>query len=96
VETLLQFGSLALELILILLPSLHQASLQILGGIIAIIGGFILLIIGILIIVLIVGAAIFLLPAIIVGIIIWFFTGSLFYAGVAFLIIALISLVRRK
>jgi len=90
-----QLAVLLIQQLFLLLPLLQQSYLQIVGGIIAIIGAFILVVIGILIIVLIVGAAIFLLPAIIVGIIIWFLTGSFFYAGIAFLIIALISLVRR-
>ncbi|MGI0091679.1 MAG: hypothetical protein ACREBS_08220 [Nitrososphaerales archaeon] len=67
--------------------------LGILSGIADIFGGFILLIIGILVIILIVGVLIVLLPAIIVAIIVWFLTGSIFYAGIAFLIVAIISLV---
>ena len=69
------------------------AQLGILSGLADIFGGFILLIIGILIIILIVGVLIVLLPAIIVAIIVWFLTGSIFYAGIAFLIVAVISLV---
>ena len=66
---------------------------HVLGGIADFFGFVILLVIGILIIVLVVGLAIFLLPAIIVVAIVFFLTGSFFYAGIAFLIIALISLV---
>jgi uncharacterized membrane protein YkgB len=66
---------------------------RILTGIADILGGVILLIIGILIIVLLVAAAIVLLPAIIVAVIVWFLTGSFLYAGIAFLVVALISLV---
>jgi hypothetical protein len=66
---------------------------QILTGLADLFGGIILIIIGILVIVLIVSVAIVLLPAIIVAIIVWFLTGSIFYAGIAFLIVALISLV---
>ena len=66
---------------------------KILTGIADLFGGIILLVIGILIIVLLVSVAIVLLPAIIVAIIIWFLTGSFFYAGIAFLVVALISLV---
>jgi len=62
----------------------------ILSGIADTFGGLILLIIGILIIVLIVAAAIVLLPAIIVAVVIWFLSGSLLYAGIAFLIVAVI------
>ena len=68
-------------------------SLGILSGIWDLIGGFIPLVIGVLIIVLIVGLAIILLPAIIVAVVVWFLTGSFFYAGIAFLIVAVISLV---
>jgi hypothetical protein len=65
----------------------------ILTGVADIFGAVILLVIGILVIILIVGAAIVLLPAIIAAIIVWFLTGSFFYAGIAFLVVALISLV---
>jgi hypothetical protein len=66
---------------------------RILTGFTDLFGGIILLVIGILVIVLIVAAAIVLLPAIIVAVLIWFLTGSFFYAGIAFLIVALISAV---
>ncbi len=66
---------------------------RILTGLADIFGGLILLVIGILIIVLLVAAAIVLLPAIIVAVLIWFLTGSFFYAGIAFLVVALISAV---
>ena len=66
---------------------------RILHGLADLFGGIILLVIGILIIVLLVAAAIVLLPAILVAILVWFVTGSFFYAGIAFLIVALISLV---
>lgn len=66
---------------------------RILTGVADIFGGLILLVIGILIIVFIVAAAIVLLPAIIVAVLIWFLTGSFFYAGIAFLVVALISIV---
>ncbi len=64
-----------------------------LTGIADLFGGAILLIIGVLIIVLVVAAAIALLPAIIVAVLVWFLSGSFFYAGIAFLVVALISLV---
>jgi hypothetical protein len=64
----------------------------ILTGIADLFGGIILLVIGILVIVLIVAAAIILLPAIIVAVIVWFLTGSFFYAGIAFLVVALLGL----
>jgi hypothetical protein len=66
---------------------------RILTGFADIFGGLVLLVIGILIIVLLVAAAIVLLPAIIVAVLVWFLTGSFFYAGIAFLVVALISLV---
>ncbi len=66
---------------------------RILTGIADVFGGLILLVIGVLIIVLLVAAAIVLLPAIIVAVLVWFLTGSFFYAGIAFLVVALISLV---
>ena len=62
----------------------------ILSGLADTFGGLILLVIGILIIVLIVAAAIVLLPAIIVAVVVWFLSGSLLYAGIAFLIVAII------
>jgi len=64
------------------------------GGLLDIILLAVLLFIGLLIIVLIAEALLFVLPAAIIGFIVWFLTGSLFLAGVAFLIVALISLVR--
>jgi hypothetical protein len=66
--------------------------LQIFAGALGILGSIVLVIIGILVIVLIVGALIVLLPAIIVAIIVWFFTGSFFLAGIAFLVVAIISI----
>ncbi len=57
-----------------------------------VLGGFVFLVIGILIIIP-VGALIVFLPAVIVSVIVWFLTASLFLAGIAFLIVALISIV---
>ena len=89
---------LALEVFLIsVLQGLPNAPMyigqRILTGIADLFGGIVLLVIGVLIIVLLVAAAIVLLPAIIVAILVWFLTGSFFYAGIAFLVVALISLV---
>jgi hypothetical protein len=75
-------------------PTIQQSSLGILSGFADLIGGAIPLVIGILVIVLVVGAAIILLPALLVGLVIWFLTGSFFYAGIEFLIVAAISLVK--
>ena len=66
---------------------------RILNGFADLFGGIVLLVIGVLIIVLLVAAAIVLLPAILVAVLVWFLTGSFFYAGIAFLVVALISLV---
>ncbi len=65
---------------------------RILNGIADLFGGVLLLVIGVLIIVFIVAAAIVLLPAILVAVLVWFVTGSFFYAGIAFLVVALISI----
>jgi hypothetical protein len=56
----------------------------------------ILLVIGLLILVLIIKVIFLFLPAAIVAIVVWFLTGSLFWAGVAFLIIAVISIIGRR
>jgi hypothetical protein len=65
---------------------------RILTGIADLFGGIILFIIGILIIALIIAAAIVLLPAIIVAVVVWFLTGSFFYAGIAFLVVAVLGI----
>lgn len=65
---------------------------RILNGLADLFGGIILLAIGVLIIVFVVAAAIVLLPAILVGFLVWLVTGSFFYAGIAFLVVALISI----
>jgi membrane-associated HD superfamily phosphohydrolase len=67
-------------------------SIGILSGVWDLIGGFIPLVIGILIIILVVGLAIIVLPAIIVAAVVWFLTGSFFYAGIAFLVVAVVSI----
>jgi len=69
--------------------------LSILGGILGFLGFVVLLVIGILVIIMLAGLLIVLLPAILVAIIIWFFTGSLFFAGIAFLVVALLSLITK-
>jgi len=55
----------------------------------------VLILIG-LVIIMVVGALLFLLPAAIIAGIVWFLTANEVYAGIAFLIIAIISLTRRK
>ena len=54
-----------------------------------------LLLIGIALILLIVKIMYFILMATIIAFVVWFITGSLFWAGVAFLIVAFISLLKR-
>jgi hypothetical protein len=79
--------------LLFVVPLVSQPlSLGILSGVWDLIGGFIPLVIGILIIILVVGLAIIVLPAIIVAVVVWFLTGSFFYAGIAFLIVAVVSI----
>jgi hypothetical protein len=82
--------------LLSLIQALSSAPLfvgeRLLNGIADLFGGIILLIIGVLIIVFIVAAAIVVLPAILVAVLVWFVTGSFFYAGIAFLVVALISI----
>jgi hypothetical protein len=56
----------------------------------------ILLVIGIVIIIIIAKVLLFVLPAAIVAAVVWFLTGSLFYAGIAFLVIAFLSVLKRK
>jgi len=71
-------------------PSQLSIIPPILTGLPDVFGGLVLLIIGILIIILVVAAAIVLLPAVIVGVVVWFLSGSFLYAGIAFLIVAAI------
>jgi hypothetical protein len=65
---------------------------RLLNGVADLFGGIILLVIGVLIIVFVVAAAIVLLPAILVAVLVFFVTGSFFYAGIAFLVVAVISI----
>lgn len=60
-----------------------------------IIAAGILVLIGI-IVIMVVGALLFFLPAAVVAGVVWFLTSNELYAAVAFLIIALLSLTRRK
>lgn len=57
---------------------------------------FVLIIIGILILALIVGTLIHWFPAVIVAILIWFFSGSLLWAAVAFVVIAILMIAFRR
>jgi len=57
----------------------------------------VLLAIGLIIIIVIAKVLLFFLPAAIIAVVIWFLTDfSLFWAGVAFLIVAFISIAKRK
>jgi hypothetical protein len=76
-----------------LLAFLANDPLQLFSGFIGLLGLVVLVIIGILVIVLVVGVLLVLLPAIIVAVVVWFFTGSFFFAGIAFLVVAIISIV---
>ena len=72
------------------------AILRILGSISMtdIIALFVLVIIGI-IVILLIRLLLMLIPAVLFAILVWFFTGSLFWAGVTFLIIASLSILRK-
>jgi hypothetical protein len=65
------------------------------SGIETIVAFGVLVLIG-LIIIMVVGALLFLLPAAVIAGVVWFLTGNELYTGIAFLVIALISLTRRK
>lgn len=62
----------------------------------ALIALIVLVVIGLAIIVLVVGSIILFLPAAIIAFVVWFLTGDLFLAGVAFLIIAVLMIVFRR
>jgi len=68
---------------------------QVLGPLLDVAFLFLLLVIGLVIIILLAKVLLFVLPAAIIALVVWFFTGSIFWAGVAFLVIALLSLLRR-
>lgn len=70
-------------------------ALQVLGPLYDVVFLILLLVIGLVIIVLLAKVLLFVLPAAIIAFIVWFLTGSIFWAGVAFLVVALISLLRR-
>jgi len=74
-------------------PPLSLPGLPFLFEVIALL---ILLVIGLIIIIVIAKVLLFFLPAAIIAIVVWFLSGSWFWAGVAFLIIAFISVAKRK
>lgn len=71
------------------LPSLPTLLLEIIALLI-------LLAIGLIIIIVIAKVLLFFLPAAIIAIVVWILTESWFWAGIAFLVIAFISVTRRK
>ena len=54
----------------------------------------ILVIIGI-IIILLIRLLLMLIPAVLLALVVWFFTGSLFWAGITFLVIAALSILKK-
>jgi hypothetical protein len=54
----------------------------------------VLVIIGI-IIILLIRLILILIPAVLLAIVVWFFTGSLFWAGITFLVVAALSLLKK-
>ena len=54
----------------------------------------VLVIIGI-IIILLIRLLLMLIPAVLLAIVVWFFTGSLFWAGITFLVIAALSILKK-
>ena len=65
------------------------------SGIETIVALGVLVLVGI-IIIMVAGALLFLLPAAIIAGVVWYLTGNQFYTGIAFLVIAVLSLTRRK
>jgi len=55
----------------------------------------VLVLIGI-IIIMVAGALLFLLPAAVIAGVVWYLTGNQLYTGITFLVIAVLSLTRRK
>jgi hypothetical protein len=55
----------------------------------------VLVLVGI-IIIMVAGALLFLLPAAVIAGIVWYLTGNQLYTGIAFLVIAVLSLTRKK
>ena len=56
---------------------------------------FLLVIVGLAIIILMAKVLLFILPGAMIALVIWFLTGSLLWAGIAFIVVSVISLVRR-
>jgi hypothetical protein len=56
----------------------------------------VLVVIGLLIIIFVVGSLIMFLPATVIAVVVLLLTGSWFYAGIAFLVIAVLMIIFRK
>ena len=56
----------------------------------------VLVVIGLMIIIFVIGSLIMVLPATVIAIVVLLLTGSWFYAGIAFLIIAVLMIIFRK
>jgi hypothetical protein len=65
------------------------------SGIETIVALGILVLIGV-IIIMVAGALLFFLPAAVIAGVVWYLTGNELYTGIAFLVIAVLSLTRRK
>ena len=83
----------SLDLFLTMLSSLLLSQVGI--SVETLVAAGVLVLIGI-VIIMVVGALLFFLPAAIVAGVVWYFTGSELYAGIAFLAVAILSLTRRK
>ena len=56
---------------------------------------FLLVVVGLVIIILLAKVLLFILPGAIIALVVWFLTGSLLWAGIAFLVVSFISILRR-
>jgi hypothetical protein len=65
-------------------------------GLLALLVFAVLVVIGILIIIFVIGSLIMFLPATIIAIVVLLLTGSWYFAGIAFLIIAVLMIIFRK
>jgi len=57
---------------------------------------FLLVVVGLVIIVLLAKVLLFILPGAIIAVVVWWLTGSLLWAGIAFLVVSFISILRRR
>jgi len=84
------------EIVLVSFLDLFGLQLPSLGNINDLLVLLLLVIIGIVIIIVIAKIILFILPAGIIALVVWFLTGSIWLAGIAFLIVAFISLLLKK